>query len=532
MFCCGCSPKVFVQWNQFDIDKKTKSPEWDLPKKYTYSLKHIVAFQGNGDAYPLEMKESGEPGILQYEGIEEQVRSIIKNLQEERRTNPNRKRILLYVHGGLKGIQSSVSEGIHLAELMERIGERQEAEPGAKPETKKDAAVDDYYPILVNWESGMDAAYADHLFRIRQGKEAPVLGPLSAPFYFLADLGRAIFRYPVTMGFQLYRGLTPVPVPSQAEVDAFNADFYAPENLQQIHLGANKISRFSWPWFKDRATLFFPGIIRFVTTPLLDMFGKAGWDNMIRRTQTVFRKPTEFVPKERTFTGEVGEITQQMAGYDSPTLDPILKPEESVPTGGLSILMEELRNLKKQKGQDDYKITLIGHSMGTIILNELLSLYSTEQDFQYDEIVYLAAACTIKDFERSVLPYLEQHSTTKFYNLTLHPYGDAREKTFQDVLPRGSLLEWIDDFASNPATFMQLTLGKWNNAIMAWHIIPSEVRNQVTLKGFGIEDPLVNNRPSLEESEKILQNKPQKHGDFNDRDQLFWRPDYWKIPQL
>ena len=100
------------------------------------------------------------------------------------------------------------------------------------------------------------------------------------------------------------------------------------------------------------------------------------------------------------------------------------------------------------------------------------------------------------------------------------------------MLPRGSLLEWIDDFASNPATFMQLTLGKWNNAIMAFHIIPPKVRGQVTLKGFGIEDPLVNNRRSLEDPEKVLKNKPQRHGDFNDREQLFWRPDYWNSPKL
>ncbi len=483
-------------------------------KDYDYALKHVVAFQGNGEAFPIEKKQSNEQSISQYVGIEEQVKTIIQNIQEERQKNPNRKRILIYVHGGLKGIQGSVDEGIKLAEWMERTGERED--------------VEEYYPILVNWESGMGAAYADHLFRIRQGKDAPVLGFLSAPFYFLADVGRAVFRYPVTMGFQIYRGLIPLPVPSEAEVATFNHDFFAPTpNLQQIHLGANMVPRFSGPWFKDRATLFFPGVIRFATTLLLDIFGKAGWDNMIRRTQTVFRKPTEFDPKERTFTGEVGEISTQVAGSDPPTLDPILKPEESDPTGGLSILMEELRNLKKQAGQDNYQVTLIGHSMGTIILNELLSLYSTDQDFQYNEIVYLAAACTIKDFEQAVIPFLEQHPTTKFFNLTLHPYGDAREKTLTDVLPRGSLLEWIDDFASNPATFMELTLGKWNNAIMAWHIIPAEVRKQVTLKGFGIEDPQMNNRHSQDDPEKVLKNKPQRHGEFNDRDQLFWRPDYW-----
>lgn len=494
----GCSERVTVK-----------------SKDYDYALKHLVAFQGNGEAFPLEKNPSSEQENPKYSGIEEQAKTIVKSIQEERERNPNRKRILIYVHGGLKGIQGSVDEGIQLAKWMERAEERGDAQ--------------DYYPILVNWESGMLDAYADHLFRIRQGKEAPVLGPLSAPFYLLADVGRAVFRYPVTMGFQIYRGLTPVPVPSQAEVATFNAEYYAPSlHLQQIHLGENKISRFSWPWFKDRATLFFPGIIRFVTTPLLDIFGKAGWDNMIRRKQTVFRKPAEFDPKDRTFTGEIGGISQQIAGYGPPTVDPILRPEESNPTGGLAILMEELRNLKKQEGQDDYRVTLIGHSMGTIILNELLSLYNTDQDFQYDEIVYLAAACTIKNFEHSVIPYLEQHPTTKFYNLTLHPYGDAREKTFWDVLPRGSLLDWIDDFASNPATFMDLTLGKWNNAIMAFHVIPQTVREQVTLKGFGIEDPLVNNRRSLEDPEKVLKTKPQRHGEFNDLDQLFWRLDYWK----
>ena len=180
--------------------------------------------------------------------------------------------------------------------------------------------------------------------------------------------------------------------------------------------------------------------------------------------------------------------------------------------------------------------------MGTIILNELIRLYGDsrycdeidleclenqknnawDKDFEIDEIVYLAAACTIGDFESSVIPYMKQHLGTKFFNLTLHPRADARELYKYDAAPRGSLLEWIDDFASNPSSFMELTLGKWNNAIRAWHIIPEEIRNRVTLKGFGIEDPKFNT---------IEKNKPQKHGEFNDAAQHFWKPEYWKAPK-
>ena len=489
------------------------------PNDYTYAINHLIALKGDGEAFGIEEKapEDGE-ATEKYKGLEEHTKAIIKNIQAERGINPNRKRILIYVHGGLKGIQGSVDEAIILSRLMEREHEHHDDEL--------------YYPILINWESGMGSAYIDHLFRIRQGKEAPILGAISSPFYFLADIGRALFRYPVTMGVQIYRGLTPVPVPTQDEVASYNRQFFTPEpDPHQILLGQNKINRFSESWFQDRVTLFVPGVIRFVTTPVLDVFGKAGWDNMVRRTKTVFRKPSEFVPSDLTFRGEVQTISGKMKGEAPPTLNPRLKPEDSRPTGGLAVLMEKLRDLKSKKRQEDYSITLIGHSMGTLILNDLIRLYGDSNlDFPIDEIVYLAAACTIRDFEKSVIPYLRKNPLTKFYNLTLHPYGDAREKTYGDFLPRGSLLEWIDDFASNPSTFTYLTLGKWNNAIMALHVIPPAVRDQVTLKGFGIQDPEYNHRPHQGEVNEISYNKPQRHSHLNDSDQLFWRPDYWKKP--
>ena len=218
------------------------------------------------------------------------------------------------------------------------------------------------------------------------------------------------------------------------------------------------------------------------------------------------------------------EEAKNITRLKEPSLDPDLEPEKSQPTGGLSVLMEKLRSLKKKHDPQDYKVTLIGHSMGTLMLNELLRLYGDpEKDFEYDEIVYMAAACTIRDFEASVVPYLQRHKDSKFFNLTLHPEADARERAAFDLLPRGSLLEWVDDYATNPSSFMELTLGKWNNAIMALHVIPETIRPRVTLKGFGIRDPDFNSGPQS--------NRPEAHGDFNDVTQLFWQPKYWNAAQ-
>ena len=504
----------------------------------SHGTKHILALNGNGGIYDIKP----EPGKLGKtftgpEGLRDQVQDIISNIKRE-----NKNRILIYVHGGLNSIQASVKNAKTLIDLMKQ------------PTARNDG--DEYYPIILNWESGMIPAYTDHLFRIRQGKEDLVFGILTSPFYFFADVGRALTRYPVTMATQFYRGLFPIPVSKPEEVVEFNERFFLnnPAYPKQILLGENKIERGDGSWYADRATLFFPGVMRFLTTPLLDAFGKSGWDNMLRRTQTVFRKPKEFDPDSFDPTTNEGvallnrasvgvqQLSDSLAGAPAPSLHPILKPgdpnsskpdDPSNPTGGLSYLMEKLRKLKEEEPYKDLKVTLIGHSMGAIILNELLRLYGDMvKDFRYDEIVYLAAACTIRDFEQSVIPYLKANEHSKFYNVTLHPVADRREKTFWDLLPRGSLLDWIDDYASSPASFMELTLGKWNNAIMAWHIIPDVVRrrHQVTLKGFGMEDPIFNNRKDPNDLSKILIKKPQEHGDFNDAQQLFWQPAYWRSP--
>ncbi len=119
----------------------------------------------------------------------------------------------------------------------------------------------------------------------------------------------------------------------------------------------------------------------------------------------------------------------------------------------------------------------------------------------------MAAACSIREFVESVVPYLMDHEKARFFNLCLHPVAEAGQIPYKliDLLPRGSLLEWIDNFFSAPHTLMDRRLGKWNNIMQATHVIPEKVRGQVTIKAFGVGNG---------------QDTPQMHGQFNEI--AFW----------
>ena len=137
--------------------------------------------------------------------------------------------------------------------------------------------------------------------------------------------------------------------------------------------------------------------------------------------------------------------------------------------------MQSLDDLMAADPSNHYAITLIGHSMGTIVANEMVL---THPNLCYSNIVYMGAACNVSDFANAVIPCLERDTNAHFYNLTLHPIAEAREAqwNYLDLTPRGSLLEWIDNFLSNPRTVPERTLGKWDNSDFHHRAHPDECR--------------------------------------------------------
>ena len=137
------------------------------------------------------------------------------------------------------------------------------------------------------------------------------------------------------------------------------------------------------------------------------------------------------------------------------------------------------------KKRPDLELTLIGHSMGTIVLNRALRECPR---LRVRDVVYMAAACSIDDFRSSLVPYLTRTHDTRFYNLMLHPAAEVREWQMMavDLPPRGSLLAWIDNFLAAPETTLDRTLGSWENAMQTAYVVPAAVRPRITLKGFGV----------------------------------------------
>src|SRR5439155_10604915 len=119
------------------------------------------------------------------------------------------------------------------------------------------------------------------------------------------------------------------------------------------------------------------------------------------------------------------------------------------------------RFVKMLAGETNLEVTLVGHSMGTIILNRVVR----DSEINFANIVYMGAACSVEDFSHSVLPFMEQHRDTQFFTLSLHPVAEAGEwyPWLADLPPRGSLLIWIDNFLSNPVTEQERTMGRWRN---------------------------------------------------------------------
>lgn len=107
-----------------------------------------------------------------------------------------------------------------------------------------------------------------------------------------------------------------------------------------------------------------------------------------------------------------------------------------LPTPVISVFLKRLTAYKKE--YPNTQITLVGHSIGTFIINELIR---NDPDIDYQNIIYMAGADSIRNTFKSVFPYMEipEHKNTKFYNLTFHPQNEIEESNCF-LLPRGSLL--------------------------------------------------------------------------------------------
>lgn len=438
-----------------------------------------LACSTQGDAPPPDsslyrdhLLVADDRGRLAYSG--DQLANIEQMLS--RSWAQGRRSVLVYVHGGLN-TEAAMVKNVLLGQLVQAM------------------EADGHMPLLLLWRTGGLETWWEQSSRVRGGYRFE-RAVWDTPIYIASDLVQAVARAPVTYLKQLGRvGERYQNDESQGWLLHNEAARYrraAPVGAANNVVFHDHVDDEHDQPFKNLSyTATFPA--RFVSSPFVDGLGRTAWENMVRRARTTVHQTAEFDP---ACLAQKTPISEEMKAYPDGT-------------GAFAKLFAHLKGWQKANDPGgEMRITLIGHSMGAIVLNELVRVFP---DLPYHDIVYMGAAASIADFNRSIVPQLrDEAKDVRFYNLMLHPRAEAWELSFGGAVPSGSLLEWIDEMYEPPRTMLDRTLGKWRNVKVARHIWPDKAAARSVFKVFGYGE-----------------GEPGAHGDFNNVAMCFWNPTFW-----
>jgi hypothetical protein len=444
----------------------------DLTRNNPCRTEHVVTIDPDGAAIdPTTYQE------LPQKAFEEQLNTIAAAIGTS-----GKKKLLVFVHGGLNNREAGQQ---HVDELQQHM---------------LDAG---YYPIFLNWNSDLWSTLGENLVFIRQGRRARYLGPPSAPFMALAGIGYGLLRTPLVLAEMLSSDINATHIQRLAFPGKLNSQALAAEwrQLYKAHdraaiplaEGDEQISAWDSATAVIRYALTLP--TKIVLSPLIDGLGQGAWQNMLRRTEMLFHRESEFDVRDGR---DDQEALRQL----------IVQGQQG---GGYQLFLF-LENYMCH--HPEIEVTLVGHSMGTIVLNRALRQFP---NFPATNVVYMAAACTIEDFRTSVVPFLLNRGSARFFSLMLHPSAEVREwqTSFLDLTPRGSLLVWIDNFLGSPNTTLGRTLGSWENVMQAAHVIPIEMRPRTSFRALCVGENCT---------------EPVTHSSFTKPDVGFWCPEFWQVP--
>lgn len=514
---------------------------------FSVPTKHVVMFGRNGQAVDPtgNVGEGRHSTLLSYRHYETSeyethIDRVLGGIAQWGTAPQNgrqgKRKIMLFIHGGMNTQVGS----------LRRMTEEFEDEKTRIDLIKKEG----FYPIFINWRSSLWSSYFEHLWETRQGERWPwYAGIPSSMIIFPVDVTRSLVRAPLVWGQLIYNdfktfdnawnhfgpGLsgtisielmcrynlaTPldsctdqlklqkppycVPFAIEASPPAFRPPSRPPSmDTFPISIGSDE-GRCTEKNLRAASYLFtFP--MKLAIAPILDTFGTSAWINMQRRIHLLFHSEEEM---------RLSSITRAAKARDELATIPA--------SGGLSIFMEKLLEAKRKDAAYDWEIVVVGHSMGAIVLNEMIQLYGPK--LPISRIIYLAAASSIEDYEDSLFPYLTANTKTHFNNFMLHPVVERGEIQYEwgDLTPRGSLLTWLDTFLANPETLQHRRVGSYDNYLRSIHSTPictnagdQCLRSRIHVRSFsaGIAAADTN---------------PQNHSEMAERFR-FWNAKCWQV---
>lgn len=483
--------------------------------------RHVVMFDGSGQ--PVDPLDNACDWLLPYRAMgddefKHHVGDVFDSVATEFTTN-GPKDLFVFIHGGLNTQAGSIERARELWPLMLRDG---------------------YYPIFINWQSSLISSYFEHLFFVRQGRDEGWAGVPWFPVVLLSDAARTLARAPLGLGRlagSMWASLpftwTDEQEAAQSTAKAALGEFGKAVRAQQsaiaassapppittfpIRVGSDCRSLGEQVW--SLSTWIVTAPIKVVTGLLVDGFGTPAWEMMLRRTHLLFAE------EDRYLAGGIGS-TNALEPHDPDAPPPSTTIGTMLEAARLAWLFDEAVQRRTHwsalRSPKPPRIVACGHSMGAIVLNELVRrdtrrLLRDQGVAQplFDDLVYMAPACSVADFVDTITPYLEIAPDARVHVLVLHPRAEVNESNKLELAPRGSLIDWIDEFLSHPTDSRERRVGSFIQLMLALHEIPVGIRDRVQIQAFGYSGPDAG---------------PQKHGQFADHEvATWWKREFWEV---
>ncbi len=396
--------------------------------------------------------------------------------------------LLVFIHGGLNELDGRLERAFVDANRMLKGQGLAQAQVRAGTSDQPEEV---WYPLFVTWPSGGLQSYIDQRAHYNQGDYDSDFKRFASPLYFATDAVESVVRAPVAWAESISWFEAGQNQAVATIGDRIGCTEYGPSYGCEPLEGPDARSKADQVWYWSPI-----GILgRVVSVPVVDAVGQPAWDAMVGHARMLMRKP--FNDKE--FAAANGKLD------------------------GKSDLWHLFQVLKELPPEQRPPITLIGHSMGAIVINEILRNFP---DLPWRNIVFMGGAASVRDTVAALdlVTRTNPDADLHFYNLSLHQDAEAGEVGYLGTVSRGSLLEWVDRMYTTPATFADRTVGKWINAVMAkgdFDSLPPDPHRQLTFKRFGLScaDPL-------------------KHGDFDEYEprpgcpsarRPYWDPAFWTV---
>jgi len=503
---------------------------------------NILMIRKDGEALnPATSQLLDPPG--EYTEYDRYTDAIFDDLEKFCAPKPKPCKLLFYFHGGLNTRESSVSRATELTDTIKG---------------------QDIYPIFVNWNSSLPSTWWDHVAHVRKGLWQGNKYLLAVPYFIAVDEVRSIAETPTAWVAEARHTFPRHQEAGIPVLQTYKEMLQEHDTDPKGTLMLNNLLDGEGPLLVDerkpgeiwgaRAQLLYSWWSKLLAPPLLiQAAGTGAWDMMQRRTAMLFRTEAEFrgispeaVEKSRMIAegrtdkvstppgqGEVQQESLDLAQkYDTGAalarfIDRFQKrfcDTEPVPSTPPAEAEEDTPKAHQEGAiacEKRLAITLVGHSMGTIIIDRLLRY---APNLQVKNIVFMAAANTVEDYRDTVDAYLDRHhgngsgedgeGVTNMYHLVLHPLAEVGEQGVLDLAPRGSLLIWIDNYFTDPPTPLGRRAGRFSNIMSELRFAGEKTRSQVHLKVFRV-------------GRSLRCWNPQKHGDFGAFpfwDERFWDP--------